>query len=90
MGDEMGLGKTIQLVCYLGGLHRSGKFKPSLIVAPVTTLKHWQRELRTWHPRFRVFMLHHSAQSRSGAPSLPCVGSLRCSVLITLQPIRHV
>ena len=63
----MGLGKTIQLVTYLGGLHHSGLFKASLIIAPVTTLKHWQRELRAWHPHFRVFVLHHTAQSRSGA-----------------------
>ena len=70
MGDEMGLGKTIQLVCFLGGLHHSGLFQPSLIVAPVTTLKHWQRELRTWHAPFRVFVLHHTARSRSGAQAL--------------------
>lgn len=60
MGDEMGLGKTIQLICFLGGLHFSGKHRPALIVAPVTTLQHWLRELHTWYPRFRVIKLHNS------------------------------
>jgi SNF2 family DNA or RNA helicase len=63
----MGLGKTIQLVCFLAGLHCSGLYKPSLVLAPVTTLKHWQRELREWYPPFRTFVLHHTAKSPSGA-----------------------
>ena len=66
MGDEMGLGKTIQLICFLGGLHFSGKHRPALIVAPVTTLQHWLRELHTWYPRFRVIKLHNSSM-RLGA-----------------------
>eukprot|EP00892_Ulva_mutabilis_P012650 jgi/Ulvmu1/9758/UM055_0098.1 len=60
MGDEMGLGKTIQLICFLGGLHFSGKHRPALVVAPVTTLQHWLRELHTWYPHFRVIKLHNS------------------------------
>lgn len=63
MGDEMGLGKTVQLVAFLGGLAGSGLFKPTLILAPVTTLRHWQRELRAWHPELRVVILHHTAKS---------------------------
>lgn len=69
MGDEMGLGKTIQLICFLGGLHFSGKHKTALIVAPVTTLQHWLRELHTWYPRFRVIKLHNSSMRLGAAPS---------------------
>jgi DNA excision repair protein ERCC-6 len=70
MGDEMGLGKTIQLIAFLGGLHQSGMHRPSLVIAPVTTLRHWQRELRHWYPQFRVIVLHSSARSRTCAPLL--------------------
>jgi DNA excision repair protein ERCC-6 len=72
MGDEMGLGKTIQLIAFLAGLHYSGRHRTSLVVAPVTTLRHWARELRQWYPRFRVIMLHSSARSRHGAPRHAC------------------
>jgi SNF2 family DNA or RNA helicase len=62
----MGLGKTIQIVCFLGGLLHCGLHRTSLIIAPVTTLKHWQRELRTWYPQFRVIVLHSSVKNPSG------------------------
>lgn len=78
MGDEMGLGKTIQLVCFLAGLHFSERYTPAVIVAPVTTLKHWQRELRSWYPPFRVFVLHHTAKSSSGAPLPPHHDGVSC------------
>eukprot|EP00793_Prasinoderma_coloniale_P004070 PRCOL_00006245-RA len=61
VGDEMGLGKTVQMASFLGGLHRSGKYKPSIIVCPATILRQWLRELRTWHPAFKVAILHRSA-----------------------------
>ena len=63
IGDEMGLGKTIQLAAFLAGLHHSGMFKPSLIVAPATVLRQWLRELRAWYPPFRVVILHDSARA---------------------------
>ena len=39
IGDEMGLGKTIQLAAFLAGLHRGGRFRPSLVVCPATVLR---------------------------------------------------
>lgn len=71
MGDEMGLGKTIQLIAFLAGLAHSGMYRTSLVIAPVTTLRHWQRELRQWHPQFRVIVLHNSSRSRNGTLNLP-------------------
>jgi DNA excision repair protein ERCC-6 len=44
----MGLGKTIQVVSFLGALHYSGLYKPSLVVCPVTLLRQWRREIHTW------------------------------------------
>lgn len=62
IGDEMGLGKTIQVLAFLGALHFSDMYKPSIIVCPVTLLRQWKREARTWYPKFHVELLHDSAQ----------------------------
>ncbi|PIN05063.1 Transcription-coupled repair protein CSB/RAD26 (contains SNF2 family DNA-dependent ATPase domain) [Handroanthus impetiginosus] len=62
IGDEMGLGKTVQVLAFLGSLHFSGMYKPSIIVCPVTLLRQWKREARKWYPGFHVELLHDSAQ----------------------------
>ena len=61
IGDEMGLGKTIQVLAFLGSLHFSNMYKPSIVVCPVTLLRQWKREARKWYPSFRVEILHDSA-----------------------------
>lgn len=61
LGDEMGLGKTVQIVAFLAALNYSNKLNGSaIILAPTTVLRQWQREFRSWWPRFRVRILHHS------------------------------
>ncbi|KAL1550126.1 Protein CHROMATIN REMODELING 8, variant 2 [Salvia divinorum] len=62
IGDEMGLGKTIQILAFLGSLHFSGLYKPSIVICPVTLLRQWKREARIWYPDFHVELLHDSAQ----------------------------
>jgi hypothetical protein len=47
LGDEMGLGKTAQSVAVLEHARREGK-GPFLVIAPLTTLTHWQREIQKW------------------------------------------
>ena len=45
LADEMGLGKTVQSVSFLHYLHSTqGLWGPFLVVAPLSTLSHWQRE----------------------------------------------
>ncbi|VFQ82630.1 unnamed protein product [Cuscuta campestris] len=61
IGDEMGLGKTIQVLAFLGSLHYSNLYKPSIIVCPVTLLQQWKREAQKWYPSFHVEILHDSA-----------------------------
>ena len=50
-----GLGKTAQSIAVLEYqrqlCHVPGPF---LVVAPLTTLGHWQREIQTWTPMVRV------------------------------------
>ncbi|KAG1680184.1 hypothetical protein FOA52_000297 [Chlamydomonas sp. UWO 241] len=49
LGDEMGLGKTAQSIACLEVMRRiDGVRGPFLLVAPLTTLGHWQREIQTW------------------------------------------
>ncbi|KAJ4954603.1 hypothetical protein NE237_011386 [Protea cynaroides] len=62
IGDEMGLGKTIQVLSFLGALHFSKMYKPSIVVCPVTLLRQWRREAKKWYPSFHVEILHDSAQ----------------------------
>lgn len=69
IGDEMGLGKTVQILVFLGALHFSGMYKPSIVICPVTLLRQWKREARRWYPRFRVQILHDSAQDPSSRGS---------------------
>ena len=49
LADEMGLGKTCQLLLTLEWLSRHRNVQgPFLVVAPVSTLAHWEREVRAW------------------------------------------
>ncbi|GJN29461.1 hypothetical protein PR202_gb17687 [Eleusine coracana subsp. coracana] len=53
LGDEMGLGKTIQSIAFLASLFED-KFGPHLVVAPLSTLRNWEREFATWAPQMNV------------------------------------
>lgn len=49
LADEMGLGKTVQTVQIFKLLFTKHKIRgPFLIVAPLSTLAHWQREFEAW------------------------------------------
>lgn len=49
LGDEMGLGKTAQSISVLAFQRQfGGRQGPFLVIAPLTTLGHWQREIETW------------------------------------------
>ncbi|KAL1508490.1 hypothetical protein AB1Y20_004591 [Prymnesium parvum] len=64
LGDEMGLGKTAQSVSMLQSLRSiEGVDGPFLIVAPLSTLPHWERELSLWTDMYWV-NFHGSADSR--------------------------
>ncbi|KAG7036308.1 Protein CHROMATIN REMODELING 8, partial [Cucurbita argyrosperma subsp. argyrosperma] len=65
IGDEMGLGKTVQVLAFLGALHFSNMYKPSIIICPVTLVRQWKREARKWCPGFLVEILHDSAHDPS-------------------------
>jgi hypothetical protein len=57
-----------QVIAYLAGLHHSGLWRRSLVVAPATVLRQWMGELRTWYPPLRVMLLHDSGRCPYGTP----------------------
>ncbi|ETO71882.1 hypothetical protein F444_11867 [Phytophthora nicotianae P1976] len=64
LADEMGLGKTVQTVMYINHLavvERSPQ--PFIIVAPLSTLGHWQREFDSW-TNLNAVVYHGSAAAR--------------------------
>ncbi|KAI5185744.1 hypothetical protein NEHOM01_1036 [Nematocida homosporus] len=64
LADEMGLGKTVQSATFLETVvARAGTRRPALIVAPLSTLPHWERELAAW-TSLRVLTYHGSAAAR--------------------------
>ncbi|XP_057959148.1 CHD3-type chromatin-remodeling factor PICKLE-like [Malania oleifera] len=64
LADEMGLGKTIQSIAFLASLFQESLF-PHLVVAPLSTLRNWEREFATWAPQMNVVMYVGSGQARS-------------------------
>ncbi|KAK9280656.1 hypothetical protein L1049_014353 [Liquidambar formosana] len=64
LADEMGLGKTIQSIAFLASLFEEN-ISPHLVIAPLSTLRNWEREFATWAPQLNVVMYVGSAQARA-------------------------
>ena len=65
LGDEMGLGKTAQCIAVMEHV-RTAMLKaprPFLVVAPLTTLGHWKREMEKW-TAMNVVVLDGNAEDR--------------------------
>jgi len=68
LADDMGLGKTVQTLAHLLLEKQQGRLqRPSLIVAPVSTLGNWQQELHRFAPELRGLLLHGSRRRESFA-----------------------
>ncbi|KAL8063013.1 hypothetical protein ABFX02_01G000800 [Erythranthe guttata] len=64
LADEMGLGKTIQSIAFLASLFEEN-ISHHLVVAPLSTLRNWEREFATWAPHMNVVMYVGTAQARN-------------------------
>ncbi|XP_058067586.1 CHD3-type chromatin-remodeling factor PICKLE [Magnolia sinica] len=64
LADEMGLGKTIQSIAFVASLFEDN-ITPHLVVAPLSTLRNWEREFATWAPQMNVVLYVGTAQARS-------------------------
>ena len=62
LGDEMGLGKTIQVISLLVDRHNNIQ-NPSLVVAPLSLLENWRRELEKFAPCLSVAVHHGSKRT---------------------------
>lgn len=64
MADEMGLGKTVQSVSFINTLFTKYDYcAPVLVVAPLSTIVHWEREFSAWTD-LRVLRYHGSQAGR--------------------------
>lgn len=66
LADEMGLGKTIQAIAFLASVKEErGSGSPSLVVAPLSTLRNWEREFALWAPHLNLVMYVGSGSARA-------------------------
>uniref|UniRef100_A0A7S2K935 Uncharacterized protein n=1 Tax=Leptocylindrus danicus TaxID=163516 RepID=A0A7S2K935_9STRA len=64
LADEMGLGKTLQTAAFVNYLVTKLKRRgPYLIIAPLSTLPHWQREFLGWTD-LNALVYHGTAEDR--------------------------
>ncbi|KAL1514522.1 hypothetical protein AB1Y20_003620 [Prymnesium parvum] len=64
LADEMGLGKTVQSVSTLNHIWKEEGIRgPFLVLAPLSTLSHWQREFEGWTD-MNTIVYHGSNESR--------------------------
>ena len=62
LGDEMGLGKTLQVISLFED--RKNKMKaPCLVVAPLSLLENWRREIARFAPNLNVHIHHGSKRT---------------------------
>ncbi len=60
LGDEMGLGKTLQIITLFQDMKINHKM-PVLVVAPVSLLENWKREVEKFAPAMDIYV-HHGAK----------------------------
>lgn len=64
LADEMGLGKTIQTIALFAHLIELGVRGPFLIIAPLSTITNWCKEVKKFAPELRAVLYHGSAPVR--------------------------
>ena len=64
LADEMGLGKTIQTISLFAHLIELGVRGPFLIIAPLSTVPNWVKEVKKFAPKLPVILYHGSAPDR--------------------------
>lgn len=64
IADEMGLGKTVQTVSFLDLIYNRFHVRgPFIVIAPLSTIPHWQREFEAW-TNLRVLVYHGTEAAR--------------------------
>ena len=73
LGDDMGLGKTVQVAAFLSALFRARAARTVLVVAPLSVVAQWQRELRAWTDGAACVCAYHGGSAREQAAALDAV-----------------
>ncbi|RED57942.1 DEAD/DEAH box helicase [Cohnella phaseoli] len=63
LADEMGLGKTAQIIALLS-YEKAKTTTPSLVVAPVSLMENWRREVNRFSPELKLII--HQGNNRTG------------------------
>jgi len=58
LADEMGLGKTLQIIALFGKTKKDRPNSIFLVIAPVSLLENWKREINRFYPSLKV-LVHH-------------------------------
>lgn len=64
LADEMGLGKTLQIITLMGDEYEKNNDVHFLIVAPMSLLENWKREITKFYPSLST-IIHHGS-NRTG------------------------
>lgn len=62
LGDEMGLGKTLQVISLMSD-YAAEKKTPMLVIAPVSLLENWKREINKFAPVMKPYIHHGSRRT---------------------------
>ena len=65
LADEMGLGKTIQAIALICYLVERGVKGPFMVVAPLTTMRNWQREFARFAPTINTIIYYGDKVERA-------------------------
>ena len=85
LADEMGLGKTVQVASFLGALFRCRRARACIVVAPLSLVDNWEKEIRQWAPGVRVAVYHGSATAaRRTLRSIASAGGILITTYGTL------
>lgn len=63
LADEMGLGKTLQIISLIAGKYMINGFNRAIILAPVSVIIQWIKEIYNYFPFFRILVYHNSYEN---------------------------
>ena len=72
LADDMGLGKTIQAIAWMLGEKCADRHGPVLVVAPLTLLANWRREIASFAPSLEVYVHHGDTRRAASGFHLAC------------------